>query len=214
MKIHRVVKRSISVLFLLFFLTQLVAQSRADALVLYRQKKYTAAIEICRAEIAESPKNLDSYVVLGWALNATKHYEEAFRQASNGRKISHYDPRLIAIQGEARFYAGKNKDALEYFQEYVSYAPNGTTTLPHVYFFMGEIYLRLAHYHHADIALTTAVHLDRKNSLWWERLGYAREKSYEYTLAVDAYNQALTLNKNSENARRGRERVLKRFARR
>lgn len=198
--------------FVCFFLigVYMYAQIQQDALLLYRQKKYTEAITVCRAEIKKTPKNLDSYVVLSWALTAAGQYDEAYRQAARGREISRYDPRLIEIQGEARFYAGKNEEALQLFQEYISYAPNGNH-LSEIYFFMGEIYVRMSRYHHADIAFSTAVHLTDNESTWWERLGYAREQAGEYRLALAAYDQALQLNKNLENARRGRERVLKFF---
>ena len=45
----------------------------------------------------------------------------------------------------------------------------------------------MAKYRHADIAFSVAVTLDSFNSLWWVRLGYAREqiKEYRYSLEVN-----------------------------
>ena len=76
---------------------------------------------------------------------------------------------------------------------------------------MGELYLRLAKYKHADIALSAAVTLETVNSLWWSRLGYAREQTRDYRYSLEAYNRALTLNKNLTDAQRGKDRVLKKF---
>ena len=83
--------------------------------------------------------------------------------------------------------------------------------IPSSYYFMGEIYLRMAKYRHADIAFSVAVTLDSFNSLWWVRLGYAREQIKEYRYSLEAYNKALSLNKNLVDAQKGRERVLQRF---
>jgi cytochrome c-type biogenesis protein CcmH/NrfG len=44
------------------------------------------------------------------------------------------------------------------------------------YYYMGEIYLRLGRFGHADIAFSTALQYSSGNAKWWARLGYAREK--------------------------------------
>ncbi len=182
------------------------AQTRPDALVLYRAGKYTEAADVCIAEIAEKPDNVESHVVLSWSLVAAKRYDEAARWAEKGRALSKYDPRLIEILAEAQYYRGQNETALHLFQEYISYAPNGSR-LSLVYFFMGEIYLRLAKYRHADMSFSAALQLESHNAPWWVRLGYAREMAKEYRYSIDAYARALALDPNLQDAIRGRERA-------
>jgi predicted Zn-dependent protease len=126
--------------------------------------------------------------------------------AQAGRNISRYDPRLIEILGEIYFYEGRNAEALQFFQEYVNLAPAGQR-IDMVYYFLGEIYIRLGRFRLADIALTTAVHWVPGNADWWTRLAYARENAGDLSEAAVAYNQALTLNPQLADARRGLDRV-------
>ena len=189
---------------------EIFAQDKPDALVLYKNGRYAEAIAVCEAEIKENPNNLNSYVVITWALLASGQYEKTYDMTIDGRKIAQTDPRLIATQAEACFHLGKNSEALKLFQDYISYAPNGVR-IPSSYYFMGEIYLRMGKYRHADISFSVAVTLDSFNSLWWVRLGYAREQTKEYSYSLEAYNKALSLNKNLIDAQKGRERVLLRF---
>lgn len=183
-----------------------VAQVRPDALMEYRQGNYSAAVDICKAEILEAPSNMDSYSVLCWSLVALGRYDEAANFALQARSINRYDPRIVEILGEARFYQGRNEEALKLFQEYVTLAPEGGR-IESSYYFMGEIYARLGKYKHADIALSTAVRYAPTNALWWTRLGYAREKASEARYAVSAYEKALSLDPQSVDAQRGLDRA-------
>jgi predicted Zn-dependent protease len=81
-----------------------------------------------------------------------------------------------------------------------------------VYSFLGEIYIRLGQFRHADIALTTAVHRIPGNATWWTRLAYARESAGDFLEAVTAYERALSLNPQLADARRGLERVRQTLA--
>lgn len=195
------------VLFLIGTLNVSLAQTKEDALVLYRNGQYDQAIEVCLSEIEVTPENVESHVVLCWSLVEAKRYSEANSWAEKGRTLSRYDPRLIQIQAEATYYLGKNDVSLRLFQEYISYAPNGSR-ISMVYFFMGEIYLRQSRFHHADIAFSAAVQLEPLRSLWWIRLGYAREMASAYRYSLEAYNTALSLDSSLIDAQRGRERVL------
>ena len=132
------------------------SQTKPDALKMYQAGQYKSAIEVCLNEIKENPNNLDSYVVLVWALLGDRQYAEALRWAAESKAISQYDPRILESEGEANFYLGRNSEAIKSFETYIIYAPNGTR-LATVYYFLGEIYLRLKSYARADIAFSTAV---------------------------------------------------------
>lgn len=201
--------------FTLFILTVFLAvqtpsafsQTKPDALVLYRQKKYTESINVCLSEIENNSRNVDSYVVLCWSLVKAGRYAEAESWAAKGRGVSQYDPRLIEIAAEARYYQGKNEGALNLFQEYISYAPNGAR-LAEAYDFMGEIFLRQGKYKHADIAFATALQFDNLNPPRWVKLGYAREMAKDYRYSLEAYSKALGMDPNNQDAIRGKSRVL------
>ena len=188
----------------------LYAQKGPDALVLYREGRYKEAASVCFEEIKRMPRNIDSYVVLAWALLADERYQEAADWTVKGRSVSQYDPRLIESHAQALYHLGRNEESLRLFEDYIAYAPNGTK-VSGVYYHIGELYLRMAKYRHADIAFSTAIRLEPLNSLWWTRLAYSREQAKEYRAALEAYSSALQLNKNSTDAQKGYDRVLHRF---
>lgn len=194
----------------IFFQWNLQAQKDDDALVLYREGRYKEAAQVCLNEIKRMPRNLDSYVVLTWALLSEERYQEAADWIVKGRAVSQYDPRLIESHAQALYHLGKNEESLRLFEDYIAYAPNGTR-VSDVYYHIGELYLRMAKYRHADIALSTAIRLEPLNSVWWTRLAYAREQAREYRPALEAYSSALHLNKNSIDAQNGYERVRRLF---
>ncbi len=197
------------IFFSLFSAFPLTSQAnvKQDALVLYRNKKYKEAVAVCEQELLQTPNNIESYVVMCWALVANKQYSEAEQRALAGLKISAYDLRLIEILGEARYFLGKNNGAMEQFQKYVANAPENGSRVGDVYYYMGEIFIRQARYQHADIALSAAVKKQPLYDKWWIRLGYAREMAGNYYESVEAYDEALRLNSSSVEAERGRNRV-------
>ena len=186
------------------------AQKR-DALVLYQNGDYAAAIQICETEIARNPSRIESYVVLCWSLVRNRQYAEAEQRAADGLAVSPYDLRLIEILGEAKYYLGKNNGALEQFQRYVANAPESGSRVGAAYYFMGEIYIRQARYQHADISLSAAVKKEPLLDRWWARLGYAREMAGNYYEAAEAYDEALLLNAASSDAQNGKARIASRL---
>jgi tetratricopeptide (TPR) repeat protein len=193
--------------FLFFFSGFVVfAQQLPDALREYRNGNFEHSVEICRGEIASNPNNLESHVVICWSLIRLRRYEEAKGFALAGRNISRYDPRIIEILGEVYYFQGYNNDALRYFQEYVNLAPQGSR-IDMVYYYIGELFIRLGKFHHADIALSTAVYYMPQNAEWWARLGYARESAGEHAEALSAYEKAFSLNAQLSGARMGLERL-------
>jgi tetratricopeptide (TPR) repeat protein len=192
---------------LLGILPPLSAQVRQpDALLEYRNGNYDRAVNICKNEIAVNRNNLESHVVICWSLIRLNRFEEARTYAMEGRRISRYDIRIVEILGEVNFYQGQNYEALQFFQEYINLAPEGGR-IDSVYYFVGEIYIRLGRFRYADIALSTAVHYMPGNAAWWGRLAYARESAGDFQEAVAAYERALTLNTQLTDAQRGLERV-------
>ncbi|MFP4364718.1 MAG: tetratricopeptide repeat protein [Spirochaetia bacterium] len=188
----------------------LAAQDRPDALQLYFNGEYERAVEVTLQEIEEMPRRTDAYAVLGWSLIALGRYEEAKQYAQTALTFARYDYRIIEILAETHFYLGENTEALEYFEEYIELSTTRDRIgerIDRVYYFMGEIFIRIGEYNHADIALTTAVYYSPNVALWWSRLGYAREMAEDYNYSIEAYDRALDLNPDIAEARRGKERV-------
>ena len=186
------------------------AQDRADALLEYKSGNFDMAIEICLGEIERTPRNMDSYVVLGWSYIKKGEYQNALDSGLDALKISRQDARIVEIVAEAYYYLGKNLDSLKYFEQYTVLAPTGDR-IELAYFFMDEIFIRPGEYNHADIAFTTAVYHFPNSARWWARLGYAREMAEDWEHSLDAYQKALELNSSFTEAVRGRERVRKKL---
>ncbi|MDR2181911.1 MAG: tetratricopeptide repeat protein [Treponema sp.] len=190
----------------LFLLAGVLYAQRADALAEYRSGRYEEAVQICRRELSATPDNLESHVVLCWSLLALRRYEECRTYALAARAISRYDPRVIEVLGEAYYFQGRNDEALRYFQEYINLAPQGGR-IDLVYYYTGEVFIRLGQYRRADIALSTAVYYMPRNAEWWTRLAYARENAGDTREALSAYEKALSINANLADALRGQTRI-------
>jgi tetratricopeptide (TPR) repeat protein len=186
------------------------AQEKPDALELYKTGRYLEAIKVCQEELAESPKNIDSHVVLGWSQLKLRRYAEALETAENADRISPHDPRLVQIMGEAKYYLGRIEDALASLEEYVRLRPSGDR-IARVYWLMGECFISLKEYQNADIAISTALYHEDNNAGWWARLGYARELANDLKSAREAFDRALRLDPNLIDAQRGKERVEKKL---
>ena len=191
---------------LLLSVSVLYGQDRPDALAMYRNGDYELAIEVCFQELQDLPRSRDSYTVLGWSFLALERYEEALEYGLIAIDIAPNDPRLNEILGETYYYLGNNVEALAYFERYAVIASEGAR-IDICYYYMGEIFIRLGEFNHADIALSTAVYHSPNSSRWWARLGYAREMAEDYPFSIEAYQRALSLNPGLTDASRGLDRV-------
>lgn len=202
-----------SLLLLFLILVQPGAQEKLDALKLYRQGSYEKSVAVCLEELSKYDDSqiiprMDSYTVLGWGLIRLGRYDDAVQYGEEALKWSRYDARVVENLGEAHYYLGNHDKGLDYFQQYVSLNPTGDR-IGQVYYYMGETYIRLGQYNHADIALSTAIYHVPSAARWWSRLGYAREGAENPESAEEAYNQALALQPSLQEARKGLERLTR-----
>jgi tetratricopeptide (TPR) repeat protein len=198
-------RRLLALAWTLALAASLGAQDKPDALRLYVDGKYDEARLACLAEIAATPSNVESYVVLSWSLVAMKRYADAENYALKGYAIRR-DPRLTETLGETAYFLGRNEAALRNFQSYVGTVPEGGR-VGIAYYYTGEIYLRLGRFAHADTAFTTALQFSPGSAKWWTRLGYARERYGDADHALEAYKKALSIDPRLQDASDGAERV-------
>ena len=195
------------------------AQEKADALKLYRtgrsldsagraeeaKASYTAAINVCLSELRHNPRNMDSYTVYTWSLFRLHRYRETVAVCNEALKIAS-DVRIIETLGEAHFYLNDYKESLRQMERYIDMAPTGERASV-AYFYVGDIYRLTKRYQKDDIAYSAAVHLEPSNSLWWYRLGLAREQAGDKRNARDAFQRALTIRKEYKEAAEGLARL-------
>lgn len=180
------------------------AQEKPDALKLYREgrdfetagktsearAKYQRSADVCRLELKENSKNIESYVVLGWALIRLGQYTEVISISNEALKISPREYRIIESLAEGYFYIDNYTESLKYFEQYLHALPNGDRAST-AYFFVGDIFRLTGRYEHADIAYSTALIKSPNMALWWYRLGSVRELAGKKAEAKAAYEKAL-----------------------
>ncbi len=196
------------------------ASPGADALLLYQrgrdletsgkvaeaEKNYQDAIVVCDAEISANPGRMDSYVVKSWCQHRLKRYNDVIATCQAALRVS-TDYRIIETMGEAYYYVGDMQSSLRYLQRYVDSVPENSDRVSSAYFFMGEAYLRLGSYEHADIAYTLAVYKTPSMYKWWYRLGMAKEGASDVTGAISAYEKSLERNPSFAEAAQARDRL-------
>jgi len=195
------------------------AAPKGDALLLYRQGRdlegsgktaeatalYQQAVAICETELAADPRRMDASAVKCWCLFRLGRHQEVVDTGAAALKYV-FDGRVAEVMGESYYYLGKNDLTLRYFQRYIESGqyPDRIAT---AYFFMGETYLRMKKWSHADIAYTAAVRREPSMSRWWYRLGQTCENLGEWQRATDAYGKALSLQPSMKEATEGMARV-------
>jgi tetratricopeptide (TPR) repeat protein len=182
------------------------AQDKPDALVMYNNGDYRGAIQVCQEELKAMPYNGDSFAVLSWSLLKLGQYADALEQAQLGLSRLPADARLTEVAGEACYFLGKIEEAVRYLEDYASLSPTGGR-IEQAYAYLGECFIQLKEYNHADIALSMALHLKESEDSWWARLGYAREMAKDYVWSLEAYNNSLNKNPANTDAQRGKKRV-------
>ena len=218
MRFFRPLLISVSLLFL--HLPPVFAQTNTDALSTYRSARelesrnslneaeflYNAAIRICNDEISRNAATADTYTALTWTLQRQRKYRDVISWGERGLRLFENEYRIVEIMGEAYFYLEDHEQSLQFMQRYTNSVPRGERSSI-AYFFIGEIYRLRKQYHHADIAYSTALQLDRGVTLWWYRLGLVREAAGDSSQAITAYEQALRLNPNYREAGDGLARL-------
>jgi len=200
----------------LLLISPAFAQNNRDVISLYRTGRdlesrnrmseaeyyYNEAVRICLDDISRNAASRDTYTALTWALQRQKRYQDVITWGERGLRLYSDEFRVMETMGEAYFYLDNWNESIRFMQRFANSVPQGERTSV-AYFFIGEIYRYRGLYHHADIAYSTAVRLEPNVALWWYRLGSVREAVGDFSQAVTAYERALRLNPDYQEAENG-----------
>ncbi|MFZ2635877.1 MAG: tetratricopeptide repeat protein [Rectinemataceae bacterium] len=168
--------------------------------------KYSASLALTEKTLIATPKDMELLVLKCWNLFRLGKHQDVLVTGQAALRNG-YDYRIVETMGESSYHLGKNEDALRYFARYAETAPAADERMSTAYFYMGETYLRMKQYEHADIAYATAVYLQPGLPRWWYRFGSALEALGNYKRAWEAYGKALAINPKYAEALAGRDRV-------
>jgi tetratricopeptide (TPR) repeat protein len=166
---------------------------------------YREAVRICNDEISSGIANAETYAVLTWTLQRQRKYSEVISTGERALRQGN-DFRVVETMGEAYFYLDNLDASRRQMERYVNALPQGGRASV-AYFFMGEIFRLQGKNLSADIAYTTAIHIEGGTvALWWYRLGQVREANKDYQVAIEAYERALRITPNYQQASEGLQR--------
>lgn len=169
-------------------------------------KAFAASLASVEAILAADPSRKDLIYLRCWNLFRLGRHQEVVAVAEKALASSK-DYRVTETLAESLYFIGREEEALKRFASYFAAAPQGDERLSSAYYYVGECYLRLKKYEHADIAFSTAVSLEQGMYYWWYRLGTAKEFLARYKNAYEAFGRALQLKPGFQPAVDGRARV-------
>ena len=168
--------------------------------------RYQTALDAAEKALVSASTDMDLMALKCWSLFRLGRHQEVLRAGSAALKVRQ-DFRILETMGESSYHLGRNEDAIAQLSAYIELAPVSDDRMSSAYFYLGETYLRMKYYEHADIAFSTAVHLAPAMTRWWYRLGVTLEEMGQYKRAWEAYGKALAGNPNYADAAAARSRI-------
>lgn len=156
--------------------------------------------------LASDASNLDYISLQCWNLFRLNRHSDVVAVAQKALRNAQ-DHRVIETLAESLYFLGRNEESLEYFTHYFQLAPDDDERMSSAYYYVGECYMRLKKYEHADIAFSTATTMEKNMYYWWYRLGAVKEILSQYRRSYEAYGRALQISPRFQYALDGRARV-------
>jgi tetratricopeptide (TPR) repeat protein len=169
-------------------------------------KVFVSSLDLIEKLLLAEPDNYDFIHLKSWNLFRLGRHEEVVSLAQKSIQTVR-DYRIIEVMAESLFFLGRNEEALAQFASYIELAPSTDERMSSAYYYVGECYIRLKKFEHADIALSMATMLEKNMYYWWYRLGYVKEILGQYKRAYEIFGKALELNKGYRFAQDARARV-------
>ena len=174
-------------------------------------KSFASSLSVVEGLLSSQPGNSDLVSLQAWNLFRLGRHKEvtavAQKALAAARDPRSRDFRILETLAESLYFLGDSEEALKNFAAYMELAPANDDRMSSAYYYVGECYLRLKKYEHADIAFSTATTMEKGMFYWWYRLGIAKENLSKYKQAYDSFGRALSLNSGFQIAREAQARV-------
>jgi tetratricopeptide (TPR) repeat protein len=174
-------------------------------------KAFALSLSLVENLLSAQPGNPDLVSLQAWNLFRLGRHKEVAAVAQKAlaavRDPGSRDFRILETLAESEYFLGDSEEALKNFAAYMELAPPSDDRMSSAYYYVGECYLRLKKYEHADIAFSTATTMEKAMFYWWYRLGIAKENLSKYKQAYDSFGRALSLNSGFQIARDAQARV-------
>ncbi|MCE1195981.1 tetratricopeptide repeat protein [bacterium] len=169
-------------------------------------KAFNSSLAAVEKLLAAEPGNADYLSLQCWNLFRLGRHKDVVAAAQKALRTVK-DFRIMETLAESLYFLERSDEALKYFASYFELAPPGEERMSSAYYYVGECYMRLKKYEHADIAFSTATAMEQGMYYWWYRLGVAKENLGQYKRAYEMYGKALALSPAFKFAKEGQERV-------
>jgi tetratricopeptide (TPR) repeat protein len=169
-------------------------------------KVFASSLALVEKLLVAEPNNYDYIYLKSWNLFRLGRHEDVVALASRSLQAVR-DYRIMEVMAESLYFLGRNEEALVQFASYTELAPVNDERMSSAYYYVGECYIRLKKFEHADIALSTATMLEKNMFYWWYRLASVKEILGQYRRAYEIFGKALALNQGYRPAQDGRARV-------
>ncbi len=169
-------------------------------------KVFASSLAMVEKLLPAEAANPDLVSLRCWDLFRLGRHKEVVAVAQKALQTMK-DYRIIETMAESLYFLDRDEEALKSFAKYFELAPAHDDRMSSAYYYVGECYMRLKKYEHADIAFSTATSMEKGMYFWWYRLGGVKELLGQYKRAYGAYGTALELNPGFQAAKDGRGRV-------
>jgi tetratricopeptide (TPR) repeat protein len=169
-------------------------------------KVFANSLAIVEKLIPSDASNPDLISLQCWNLFRLDRHKDVVAIAQKALQTLK-DFRIMETMAESLYFLDNSEEALKYFAKYIELAPPAEERMSSAYYYMGECYMRLKRYEHADIAFSTATSMEGNMYYWWYRLGAVKEILGQYKRAYEIYGKALELNAGFQYAKDARARV-------
>lgn len=166
-------------------------------------------ITLLRDVVKSSPEAHEARAYLGALLVHRKEYEEGVEHITAAMEKGADVPAANHAMGIALSAVGKFEDALHFLGRAGEAMPGSAST----FFYLGICYAELGEWLNADANFVQSLRLEPRQVDAWELLGRVRAQMEKPAEALDALDEGLRLNPDSERLRRLRTQILADFGR-